>query len=211
MGLFYTRRKSLSVYRIVTENFIIRCYEQKDAPLYRDAVMGSIKELSKWMSWENEKPDSLEENIEKMRRFRGNFDLGDVYKYGIFDLEEKELIGTIGLHLRREDTSKEIGYWINTKFAGKGYATEAVKAIIKVGFEIEGMTKFVLRCKKDNIKSIRIPEKLNFQKVVLDKEEKFLFRLTKTAYNMSNISDIKVKAYNGMNKEIVNTYFELSI
>ena len=45
------------------------------------------------------------------------------------------LVGAISLRLELAHERGELGYWIGIPFWGKGYATEATKAVIKFGFE----------------------------------------------------------------------------
>jgi ribosomal-protein-alanine N-acetyltransferase len=45
------------------------------------------------------------------------------------------LVGAIGLHLKLAHRRAELGYWIGRPFWNHGYATEAVRAVTKYGFE----------------------------------------------------------------------------
>lgn len=52
-----------------------------------------------------------------------------------FALDDGELAGAIGLHLRRDDDAAELGYWIGVPYWGRGYATEAASEVVRFGFE----------------------------------------------------------------------------
>lgn len=59
-------------------------------------------------------------------------------KEAIFALVEKAtqtLIGSMGLRLVREHEKAEVGFWIGKPYWGKGYATEALRAVIEFGFK----------------------------------------------------------------------------
>ncbi len=56
-----------------------------------------------------------------------------IFKLGL--KETNEFIGGMGLHLKKEHHKAEVGYWIGEPFWNKGYATEALRAILKFGFE----------------------------------------------------------------------------
>ncbi|TXB62844.1 GNAT family N-acetyltransferase, partial [Phaeodactylibacter luteus] len=88
--------------------------------------------------------------------------LGLDYTFGIFNKDENKLIGSSGLHTRLGENAREIGYWINANYLKQGYATETVKALIKVGFEIEQLDRIEIRCAPNNIASQGIPKKLGF-------------------------------------------------
>lgn len=47
----------------------------------------------------------------------------------------KELVGAIGLTLNTEFNKAEFGFWIGEQYWNKGYATEALGAVLKFGFE----------------------------------------------------------------------------
>lgn len=49
------------------------------------------------------------------------------------------LCGGVGLRIEREHSRAELGYWIGLPHWGKGYATEAAKALVQYGFEILGL------------------------------------------------------------------------
>lgn len=97
------------------------------------------------------------ENGKKLRRERKSF------SFGIFDLQCKSLLGSIGLHgTNSRNNAGEIGYWIRTSQAGQGIASESAALILKFGFKELKLHKVVLRSFADNHASIRVAEKLGF-------------------------------------------------
>lgn len=56
------------------------------------------------------------------------------YVFAITFKNSDELIGEIGLHLDKSNTSAQFGYWIAEPFWAKGIASEATAAILKFGF-----------------------------------------------------------------------------
>lgn len=192
----------MKVYKIITDRLIIRCYEPKDAEKYMNAVLNSVEELRPWMSWIQDRPDTLDGNIDLIRRFRGNFDLHHDYKFAILDKHDN-FIGNVGVHHWHggKGIGKEIGYWIDTKHANNGYATEAVKAVIKVLFEIEKFDKIIIKCKIENFPSIKIPKKLEFKKVEYKDTTRILFRLYKEDYLTTTLPQFNIKAFNAIDTE----------
>ena len=53
--------------------------------------------------------------------------------------DSDELVGTIDIRLRTIQERAEIGYWIGPPHWGNGYATEAVGAVLRYGFEELGL------------------------------------------------------------------------
>lgn len=149
-------------YRIVTPRLVIRCYNPIDASLVKAAVDESLDHLLPWMPWANDEPTSIDVKIQRIRKFRSDFDSGVDYLYGIFNLEETKVLGGIGLHLCQDSQAREIGYWIHKDHIKQGLATEASAALTKVAFEIEGVDRVEIHNGPANVRSIAVPKKLGF-------------------------------------------------
>jgi RimJ/RimL family protein N-acetyltransferase len=150
-------------YRIETERLVLRCWQPTDAPLLKSAVDASLQDLRAFLPWAFDEPQPLDAKVELLRRFRGRFDLGEDFVYGIFDREEKHALGGTGLHTRVGDGAREIGYWIASPHAGRGLATESTAALVRVAFEIERLARVEIHCDPANARSLSIPKKLGFR------------------------------------------------
>jgi len=149
-------------YRIATERLVLRCWEPRDAPLLKDAVDSSIDHLLPWMPWAADEPQTVDEKAALLRTFRGNFDLGVDFVYGIFSHDEAEALGGTGLHTRIGPEALEIGYWIRASRAGEGLTTEATAALTRVAFELTDRERVEIRCDPANERSRAIPRKLGY-------------------------------------------------
>ncbi|UTW58362.1 GNAT family N-acetyltransferase [Kordiimonas sp. SCSIO 12603] len=88
---------------------------------------------------------------------------GSIVERGIYN-DQGELIGNAG-HFPHESGGREIGYFIGRDFWGKGYATEAGKALINLVRE-QGHAGIIYgTVAKDNPASMRVLEKLGFIQV----------------------------------------------
>jgi RimJ/RimL family protein N-acetyltransferase len=152
-----------SAYRIVTERLVIRCWEPADAVLAKEAIDSSLDHLRPWMPWAHAEPTTLEQKVQLLRLFRGKFDLDQDAVYGIFDREERRVVGGTGLHPRVGDDASEIGYWIRADATGKGFATESTAAVTRVAFEILGFDRIEIRCDPANVRSAAIPKRLGYE------------------------------------------------
>jgi len=114
------------------------------------------------MPWTENEPQTVEEKVELLRTFRGSFDLGRDYVYGIFSRDESEVLGGTGLHTRHGDDAFEIGYWIRESRIGEGLATEAGAALTKVAFEVSGVDRVEIRVDPPNERSRNVPRKLGY-------------------------------------------------
>lgn len=149
-------------YLIRTERLVIRCWDPRDAPLLKDALDTSLDHLRPWMVWAADEPKPVEEKAELLRFFRGRFDLGQDFVYGIFGPDEREVIGGTGLHTRIGPDALEIGYWIRASQVGCGYARESSAALTRVAFRVCGVDRVEIRVDPANEASLRVPRWLGF-------------------------------------------------
>lgn len=149
-------------YRIETSRLVVRCYAPSDTRMLADSITESVEHLKPWMPWAHAEPEPFESKVERVRRFRGMFDLQQDYVYGIFNREETRLLGGTGLHTRLGREQLEIGYWIHRDFAGQGLVTESTAALVKVAFEIVRVHRIEIHCDPRNLASASIPRKLGF-------------------------------------------------
>lgn len=151
----------MPAYRIETERLVVRCWEPRDAPLLKAAVDASLDHLRD-MPWRRFEPQTLDEKIELLRQMRGKFDLGHDFTYGILDAHEQQALGGTGLHTRIGPGAREIGYWIHVAHIGRGYATEAASALVRVGFEIDKLQRIEIHIGPANVRSQAVARKLGF-------------------------------------------------
>ncbi|MFN8403104.1 MAG: GNAT family protein [Anaerolineales bacterium] len=149
-------------YRIETARLVVRCYNPADATLLADSVRESVEHLKPWMPWAHNEPEPFEYKAKRVVEFRGKFDLGQDYTYGIFNREETRLLGGTGLHTRLGEKQLEIGYWIHKDFVKQGLVTESTAALIKVAFEIIHVHRIEIHCDPRNAASAAVPRKLGF-------------------------------------------------
>ena len=124
------------------------------------ATERSLNELKRWMSWASS--SSLQSSIEYAHRAEAGWADGTNWDWTI--MVEDEVAGTIGLN--RHDAlwrSCNLGYWIRTDLAGRGFATEAGRAVVAYGFDEIGLNRLELVADVDNAASRRVAEKLGFR------------------------------------------------
>jgi RimJ/RimL family protein N-acetyltransferase len=149
-------------YRIQTERLVLRCWDPRDAPLLQAAIDASLEHLWDWMQWARGEPQDLQTKIGLLRRFRGDFDLGNDFVYGIFNPEESQVLGGTGFHTQVGKDALEIGYWIHVDFINRGLATETARALTRVAFTVNEVKRVEIHCDHDNVRSAAVPRKLGF-------------------------------------------------
>ena len=206
-------RHSGPAYRIVTKRLVIRCWNPNDASFLKTAIDESLDHLQPWMPWANDEPTTLDLKIQRLREFRGNFDLGNDYLYGIFDLDETRVLGGTGLHLRQGDNAREIGYWIHKDEVNRGLATETSAALTKVAIEIDGVDRVEIHCGPANVRSASVPKKLGFvheatlKRRDLEYSGKFrdtmIWSLFAADYPTSPAAKIQLTAFDAAGRQII--------
>ncbi len=96
----------------------------------------------------------------------------DVFRWSIFLKETGECIGRLSCHERKvEDDSindpsiRGVGWLIDPKYQGKGYATEAAKGMIDYMFLKCEIKEIITGAAIVNVPSWRIMEKLGFERL----------------------------------------------
>lgn len=72
-------------------------------------------------------------------------------------------IGAVSIYFNEDYISGELGWIIDKKYWGNGYAYEAAKAVIDVCKKKRNMKKFIAHCDSENRASIRVMEKLGMK------------------------------------------------
>ena len=81
----------------------------------------------------------------------------------VFVIEhDGELVGICG-YSPLADGSAEMGYWLGKPYWGRGFATEAARALMSYGFTKGGVTRFTGCHFADNPSSARVLTKLGFR------------------------------------------------
>jgi ribosomal-protein-serine acetyltransferase len=145
-----------------TERLLIRMPLPGDGAITCESINASLAELKPWMPFA-QKEQTLEETEIVIRQGYSNFLNRSDLRLLIFNKDTGEFIASSGLHRINWDIPKfEIGYWIDTRYSGKGYMIEAVRGIADFAVRELKARRIEIRCDSKNVKSRAIPERLNF-------------------------------------------------
>lgn len=199
-------------YRIETKRLVVRCYHPSDAPLLAASVTESLEHLRPWMPWVYAEPEPIEEKVQRLKRFRGAFDLGENFIYGIFNPDDTRLLGSTGLHTRVGHRQLEIGYWIHKDYINQGLTTESTAALVKVAFELIHVHRIEIHCDPANLASAAIPRKLGFipegtlraKTPFLDRwSDSMVWSLLDVEYPDSPSSKAEIKAFDADGRQVL--------
>ncbi|MEJ2378207.1 MAG: GNAT family N-acetyltransferase [Pseudolabrys sp.] len=99
--------------------------------------------------------------ISDAQGFIGGANKADGEAAFLIALRDKTVIGACGLMVQEE--TPELGYWLGVPFWGKGYATEALHAVIDYAFTDLGHEALQAGARVTNPASRRVLEKCGFQ------------------------------------------------
>ncbi|MEV4669197.1 GNAT family N-acetyltransferase [Microbacterium sp. LWO12-1.2] len=90
---------------------------------------------------------------------------GDGVCLAVEERESGALVGDVVLFWRSEtDRAGEVGYIFAPRFSGRGYASEAVDALLALGFDGLGLHRIAARIDERNTASARVVERLGFRR-----------------------------------------------
>lgn len=89
---------------------------------------------------------------------------GNAWPFFIFADSDQSLVGAITLSNIRRGVAETgtLGYWIGRRYAGRGYATAAVRAIVAWACQDLNLHRVEAACVPDNAASRRVLEKSGF-------------------------------------------------
>lgn len=149
-------------FSFTTERLMIRGLLPGDGPIMRTAVLESAEELRPWMPWAVNVASPEEYEVlarEGHLKFLAREDLGLM----LFLKGTDTLVGRSGLHRINWDVPKfEIGYWVHSAHARRGYITEAVEGITRFAFAELGARRVEIRCDAKNVRSAAVAQRLGF-------------------------------------------------
>lgn len=106
---------------------------------------------------------TTEEVNELLKKYIDSYEKDNYYRWAITLKDSAECIGQIAYFLVDEKNNwGEIEYCIGREFQNNGYITEAVKSIVRYGFEQMKLHKVQVCHKSNNPKSARVIEKSGF-------------------------------------------------
>jgi ribosomal-protein-serine acetyltransferase len=144
----------------VSQKIQLQLLNQIHSKAIYDLVMKDSKHLNEWLPWVDrmKSVDFIEQFIKGSEERNKS---GIEYAFAIE--ENHKVVGRIGVYkIDPQNKIGEIGYWIGHDHQGKGIAIQSCKALIEFCFNTLELNRIEIKCGKENIKSQRIPEQLNF-------------------------------------------------
>lgn len=142
--------------QLETERLLLRKMRTEDAEdLFEYA---SDPDVARYTTWTPH--GSVEDSKAYLRRARDLYAAREVAEWGLVYKADGKFIGTCGFvdwlpyHARAE-----VGYAMSRRYWGQGIMTEAVREVIRFGFEVMMLNRVEARCMIENVGSARVLEK----------------------------------------------------
>jgi ribosomal-protein-serine acetyltransferase len=147
--------------RIIRDDLYLALLEERHAGEVFAVVDRERAYLREWLPWVDptRTADAILKFIkDSLQQFASN----EGFAAGIWSGEE--FAGVIGTHkVDWQYRKAEMGYWIASKFQGRGIVTDAARAVIDHAFVAWKLNRVEIHCATGNAKSCAIPQRLGFQ------------------------------------------------
>jgi ribosomal-protein-alanine N-acetyltransferase len=158
------RRDEGGVRRVDGEGVYLRQPELRDYQEWADLREASRAYLTPWEpTWA---ADELSRGSYryKLRRYTEDARDDKAYALFVFRAADDALLGGVTLSNVRRGVAQmaSCGYWMAQGFAGRGYTTAGVRAMLGYAFDDLALHRVEAACQPDNIASRRVLEKAGF-------------------------------------------------
>ena len=146
---------------LLTERLRLRRSRPEDAETI--SAYRSDPEVHRYQGWERTDPEGIRAEIEQMAE-REPGEPGGWVQLSAEELEGGRLVGDMGLSpAEGEPGVMKIGYTVAPAFQRRGYATEAVRALVDYAFGTLGADVVRMYASAENLPSIRVAEKAGLE------------------------------------------------
>jgi RimJ/RimL family protein N-acetyltransferase len=146
---------------ITTERLRLRRSTPEDAGAI--SAYRSDPEVHRMQGWERTDPEGVQAEIEEMAPRRPG-EPGGWVQFTVEDRADGSLVGDVGLSpADGEPGVIKVGYTIDPRFQGRGYATEAVAALVDYSFGTLEADVVRAYAGAENTPSIRVMEKVGMR------------------------------------------------
>jgi RimJ/RimL family protein N-acetyltransferase len=143
---------------LVTERLLLRRSALEDAETI--SAYRSDPEVHRYQGWERTDPEGVRAEIREMVG-RAPGGPGGWVQLSVTERDSGRLVGDVGLSpADGEPGVIKVGYTISPVFQGRGYATEAVGALVDYAFDTLGADVVRAYASVDNVPSVRVAEKV---------------------------------------------------
>jgi ribosomal-protein-alanine N-acetyltransferase len=139
---------------------VLRALTPEDA----DALLGIFADADALRYWARPAFTGRNDVDDLLREIADGLEDGELLEWGIVRPQDDRVLGTATLHrIDAEHRRAELGYALARAAWGRGYATEALRAVVRYGFERLDLLRIEADVDPRNVASIRVLERLGFR------------------------------------------------
>jgi [ribosomal protein S5]-alanine N-acetyltransferase len=150
-------RAHLKVPTIHTDRLTLRAFEEYDFEPYFEQILGE-REVTRWLGGDGQPRTRENAQLVFARLTDPNRDERDRF-WVACERTSGELMGHAVLQRLDKTDIIEVGYALGTRWWGKGFATEAARALVDYGFETVALNLIAGVARPENLASRRVLEK----------------------------------------------------
>jgi ribosomal-protein-serine acetyltransferase len=157
-----------------TPHLQLRALRRGDLDALDLAIQETLPQLVRWLPWAH--PGHQRADTRRyLRAARVARTRAFAFEYVIVERAGGLVAGIASLHrLDWSRLSAGLGYWVRASRQGRGYATEAARALVEYGFAELHLHRIEAHVALENRASQRIPEKLGFTREGVARENEYI-------------------------------------
>ena len=160
-------------YPIRTERLLLRPYARADV----DALYAyqRLPEIHRYLYTEPRSRPEIEALVAERADARALAEAGQALALVVDLAQTSELVGDCMLFWHSQEHQQgEVGYVFNPAYQGRGYATETVGALLRLGFDGLGLHRITGRLDARNVASARVLERVGLRREAHLMENEFV-------------------------------------
>jgi [ribosomal protein S5]-alanine N-acetyltransferase len=137
-----------------TERLVLRAVSEDDIDaVFAFASDPLVAEHTSWLAHQ-----TRDESAAQVARWLARYRSAEPVPWGIEQREDRQLVGRIGF-LWWQGYTAELAFALSRQYWNQGYMTEALREVLRFGFETMGLNRIQATCNASNVASSRVMEK----------------------------------------------------
>ena len=151
--------KHLGTQRLETERLVLRRLNVEDA----EPLFYGLRNQPEFLYYTNKEKISLEKQKEAFLELEEKYQNNEYYNWAIVLKETDDIVGMINFRVENKNDSVEFNYATDNRFTGRGFMTEALRAVTEFALEKMEVNRIQGGCVVKNIASKRVIEKCGYE------------------------------------------------
>jgi RimJ/RimL family protein N-acetyltransferase len=153
--------------RLETDRLFMRPYSTEDAIAYHAACLRNREHLH---PFEHGNPAldvrTVEDTAALIRGFADDYTARKCLFLGAWDRCDGQFVAQVYVGVTSWTPPRfELGYWVDLAHEGRGYVTEAARAVLGWLFDVQGAEEVRIGCNELNVRSQRVAERIGLVRI----------------------------------------------